>query len=481
MLLLAVPLIAVSPLAAESANAAAASVEITAPAEGSSGYATDLTVSGRARGPAGAVFVTVEGDVNTYEASVVKGRWSTHVNELPAGPTTICAELRDWSGVVLARDCNQFTVTADPSRLEIVLPEEGSTHADSVWVVVQCVAGTTVRLTLDAGETVELPCEYWSVDRTYTGLSEGSHVVTASMVDQGVVVASATRTFTADPRDPGTVSISSPDDGSVGHVGPVTFSGVATTWNSAVYLITDGVESHITSVDGTGGWEVTVESLAVGSHTICAAVKDPNFEVEAQDCITYTVEIDPSLLTINSPAEGSVSAPYVVQVDGGCAEGTTVSITLDGGQPSEQHCYGWYVQEYYSLTDGAHTVSVTMLHDGEVITTKQRSFAVDAAPPASPVVTSPATKRIITEATLPLVGTADPSSTIEVLTGDEMASWFTSAADDGTWQLTLDSAFFEASGALGGQRTRMTVKVVASDQFGNRSAPSTYTYTVHIR
>lgn len=71
-----------------------------------------------------------------------------------------------------------------------------------------------MRLTLDAGETVELPCENWSVEQGYTGLADGPHIITASMVDHGVVVATQTRTFTANSRDPGIVAISSPTDGS---------------------------------------------------------------------------------------------------------------------------------------------------------------------------------------------------------------------------------------------------------------------------
>jgi large repetitive protein len=478
-LMLATLLLALAPVLATPAQAASEYVEITSPADGSSGYGTDLTISGKARSGTNWVYVTVGSDINTYQAYIYKGRWSTHVNEQPAGPTTICAELRGTAGIVLARDCNAFTVTADPARLDIAFPEEGSVQGASVWVVALCVTGTMVRLTMDAGETVELPCEYWSVDRTYTGLAEGSHTVTASMVDQGVVVATRTRTFTVDLPDPGTVSISSPADGSSGYVGPVTVSGTASSWNHAVYLFTDGVESHIASIDEAGRWEVTLDSLAVGSHTICAAVKDPNFQVEAQDCITYTVEIDPSLLTINSPAEGSTSSSYVV-VDGWCADGTTVSLSMDGGPPTEQPCFGSFGQEYSGLADGPHTVTVTMLYDGAAIVTRERSFTVDATPPAAPVITSPSTMTTITAPTLPLVGTAEPGSTVEVLTADELTSWSTSAADDGSWSLTLDSSFFELSGALSGHRTKMTVKVAATDAYGNRSAISSYTYTVRI-
>jgi large repetitive protein len=457
-------------------------VEITSPADGSSGYGTDLTVSGKARSTSNVVFVTVEGDVNTYEAYVSsRGTWSTHINELPAGLTSICAQVRSTSGDVLAEDCIEFTVTADPSRLEILFPEEGSVQGDSVWVAVQCAAGTTVRLTLDGGETVELPCEYWSVEWTYSGLTEGAHVITASMVDQGVVVATQTRTFVADPRDPGTVAITSPADGTSGYMGPVTVSGSASAWNGAVYLYVDGVESHIVSIDASGSWQVILDSLGVGPHRICAAVKDPDFAVEAEDCITYTVHIDPSLLTINSPTEGSVTGPSVV-VDGRCAESTTVIISIDGGATgTELACAGSYHQEFYDLSDGSHTATVTMLYDGETIASLDRSFIVDAAGPAAPVVTSPSTKKTITEPALPLVGTAEPGSTIEVYTAAWTATWSTSATDDGSWSLTLDSSFFELSGALSGRRTTVTVNVVAIDAYGNRSVPSTYTYTVHIR
>jgi hypothetical protein len=141
-------------------------------------------------------------------------------------------------------------------------------------------------------------------------------------------------------------------------------------------------------------------------------------------------------------------------VDGRCAESTTVIISIDGGATgTELACAGSYHQEFYDLSDGSHTATVTMLYDGETIASLDRSFIVDAAGPAAPVVTSPSTKKTITEPALPLVGTA----------------------------LTLDSSFFELSGALSGRRTTVTVNVVAIDAYGNRSVPSTYTYTVHIR
>lgn len=467
-------------MAAPAHAATPASVEIISPADGSSGYGTDLTVSGRARSASNWVFVTVEGDVNTYEAFVSRNTWSTHINELPAGPTTICAEVRSTAGTVLAKDCNTFTVTADPSRLAILFPEEGSVQGDSVRVVVQCVAGTAVRLTVDAGETIELPCEDWSVEHTYTGLAAGPHTVTARMVDQGVVVATQTRTFTADPRDPGTVAISSPADGSSGYVGPVTLSGTASSWNNTVYILTDGVESHTVSIDDSGTWQVALDSLGVGSHTICAAVKDPAFEVEAQECIDYTVNIDPSLLTITSPEEGVRTGPQIAVV-GACAEGTTVRLSLDGGEPIEQTCTGSYTQEFQGLTGGAHTVVVTMLYDGSAVATAQRSFSVDATAPAAPVITSPSTKTTITRPTVTLVGTAEPGSTVELWASDDASVRTTTADASGSWSLTLDEAFFYSEGALSGRRSKITLTVAAVDPFGNRSATNSYTYTVHIR
>ena len=469
-----------APVTAIPAHAAPASVEIVSPADGSSGYATDLWVSGKAHSPTAWVYVTVTGDINVYEGFINKSNWSTHVNELPAGPTTICAEVRDGSGAVLARDCNAFTVTADPRRLDVVFPEEGAVEDDTVWVVALCVTGTAVRLTMDAGETVQLPCENWAVDRNYTGLAEGSHMITAGMVDQGAVVATVVRTFTVDLPDPGTVSISSPADGSSGYVGRVIVSGTATSWNNGVYIFADGVESYITSTDESGRWEVPLDHLGVGSHTICAAVRDRNFDIETQDCITYTVRIDPGLLVVNSPAQGSTSGPHVV-VDGWCADGTTVTLSMDGDQPAEQPCSGLFQQEYYNLADGAHTLSVTMLHDGAPIVTRERSFTVDATAPAAPAVTSPSTRTTITEPTLPLVGTAEPGTTIEVYPADRAVSWSTSTADDGSWSLTLDSSFFDLSGIRAGRRGQLTVNVVAIDAYDNRSAPSTYLYTVHLR
>jgi hypothetical protein len=477
-LLLVLPLLLVAAPAAP-ANAATASVEIIAPAEGSSGYGTNLTVSGRAAGKADRVHVTIEGDVNVYEAAVSKGRWFRHVNELPAGPTTICAEVRGTGGTVLARDCNNVTVTADPSRLAISHPEEGQVLGRSVWVSVHCVTGTTVRLAMDAGERVELLCEHSGVAHTYPGLGEGAHTLTAEMIDQGAVVSTRTRAFTVDLPDPGAVEITSPADGSSGYGDHVTIEGTATSWNNAVYLFVDGAASWNRSVDESGRWEVPIGSLGIGSHDICAAVKDVDYQVEVQDCITYTVAIDPASLTIQDPVEGSTRGPNV-SVSGGCASGTTLRITMDSLEPVELFCPGPYTQEFSGLTDGAHTVRVDMLYEGDVIATQQRSFNVDAVAPAAPVVTSPSTKKTITTPRLQLVGTAEPGATIRVWPGD-VGFWETTAGDDGAWSLTLDEAFFQQSGIEPGRRTRLVVDVGAEDAYFNHSAFSTYTYTVHLR
>jgi hypothetical protein len=466
---------------ATTASAAPASVTIESPAEGSSVYGTDLTVSGKAKSPTGTVWVTVQGDPNTYQPGVTsRGTWAIHVNELPAGTRVICAEVRDTSGQVVARDCNTFTVTADPSRFQIAFPEEGAVLGSTVYVAVQCVTGTTVRLTLDDAQSLELPCENWGVDHTYTNLAEGSHSITAAMVDQGAVVATRTRTFTVDLPDAGTVKITSPADGSSGFVGPVDVSGTASSWNNAVYLFIDDVESYLLAIDGSGGWQVSLDSLALGSHSICAATKDPAFVIDARDCITYTVKIDPSRLTITSPEEGSLNGPSLV-VQGLCAEGTQVVVSVDGAVVSNLPCDSTYQVELSGLTDGTHRLSVSMRYGGETVATLERSFAVDALAPATPVVTSPSTKKTITSPTLTLVGTAEPLSTVEVATGDGMSSWTTTADQSGGWTLTLNETFFEAAGALTGQRTKVTVIVTAIDAFGNRSAPGSYTYTVHIR
>lgn len=83
--------------------------------------------------------------------------------------------------------------------------------------------------------------------------------------------------------------------------------------------------------------------------------------------------------------------------------------------------------------------------------------------------------------TLPLTGTVEPGSTVEILTANELARWSTFAAGDGSWILTLDRTFFDLSAALTGHCTQMVVKAAATDAYGNRSATSSNTCTVHIR
>ncbi len=465
-------------LAAPAGAATRTAVTITSPAEGATVQGPDLTVSGTVtRTTATVLTYTVTGDPNTYIAYIDRGTWSAPLAVPTAGTATVCAEIRGTGDVVIARDCNTFTVKADPAQLQLLYPEEGSVQADSVRVVATCYQGTVVQLALDDDPAESLPCDYGDVARTYDGLTDGDHTVTATMLDAGIAVATQTHTFTVEP---GVVHITSPTDGSSGY-GSVVVAGTASSPIRVVNVLVDGeAGGWQTSFDDTGAWSVDIGTLPVGTHTVCASVLDRNYTVDAEDCVTYTVTIDPALLTITTPEQGATNGPSL-SITGGCAYDTTVRVSLDGGPSAEQPCTGSYEQSFpYPAPDGPHTVRVTMLYGDQEIASLERSFTVDSAAPAPPTITSPTTRKAITSPTLPLVGTSEPGSTVYVSTA-WLGQYSAVAGNDGIWRLTLDSTFFESAGIVPGRRTPLTLSVAAEDSYGNRSTESSYTYTVQLR
>ena len=299
------------------------------------------------------------------------------------------------------------------------------------------------------------------------------------MLDAGTAVVTRTLTFTVEP---GVVHITSPTDGSSGYVGPVVVAGTASSPVSIVNVQVDGdAGGWQTAFDDTGAWSVDVGTLPAGTHTICATVLDRNYTEDAEDCVTYTVTIDPALLTIATPEQGATTGPAVT-VTGECADGTTVLVSLDDTAGTSQPCIGgYYTQELPSpLASGTHAVRVSMLFGDQEVTSLERAFTVDATAPATPTITSPATKKTITSPTLPLVGTAEPGSTVYVRAPGTVDRE-TVTAIDGTWRITLDAAFFDEAGVVSGRRAQLDVVVSAGDAYGNVSAPRTYAYTVQLR
>ena len=154
---------------------------------------------------------------------------------------------------------------------------------------------------------------------------------------------------------------------------------------------------------------------------------------------------------------------------------------MDGGDPVEQPCSGFYQQDFDGIADGVHVVTATMLHDGQVVGSQDRAFTVDATPPTAPEIISPSTTKTVTSDHLDLIGTGEPGSQVELVAPEPFLYRYVTVDANATWRLTLDRDFLSQAGILTGQRTKLLLEVSATDDLGNRSATTSYTYVVRAR
>lgn len=463
---------------AQAAKPERSPVQITSPTAGSTGTGINLVISGTARG-ATTVSVTIGEDVNTYTATVSKSAWSTFVNPQPAGATQICAEAYD-SGTFLGRSCIPYTVEVDGVYLSL-FPEDGANVQSTFRVTGGCHDGSTVRLTLDGSSSL-VACTLYSFEQEYVAVPEGSHTLTAEQLalDGSTVVASVTRTFTSSPIPVARVAITAPADGGTSGLPQVEFSGTAdSNVDAVVRLYVDGAFTvATTAVDGL--WSVTL-TLPWGPSTICAEMSDFVGTPIATDCVSHTVSLDPSSLTITAPAEGEVTSTEVL-VAGSCVLDLPVTIDVDGQSTTTTCASDQFFAFFSGIGGGPQTVLATMRATEDQAVTASVSFVVDTVAPDPPVVTSPKPGTTIRTRSFVLSGTAEPGSNVGLYTPSGVPFYNISQADsDGVWVIGVGEDFLAEAGVLTGKRGTLTLALAAIDQFGNTSAATSVTYATHIR
>ena len=335
--------VALSP-AATAARPAAASVTLTAPADGTATLVGGTTMAGKASVPSGAaLYVTVDGADSGGPVSVARnGTWQRYVYVGRVGVHELCGQVRSSAGEVLASTCVTWEMLPDPSQFSLATPYEGQLTYDLVQAGGGCQPGASVRLVLDGGEAVVEACDPdgYGWGHLYSGLTVGDHTLEASLLGaDGSVVATQQVTWTVQQRPLPDIEITSPEDGS-GAVGQqVLFAGTVTNMREYIDFTVDGypyTSVYVGAVSSTQPWETTL-GLPHGTHEVCATVDFYDGATDT-DCITYTVEVDPATFTVSSPQEGGTAPGPDVTLAGDCTPGTTVEVVLEDGSTGSATC-----------------------------------------------------------------------------------------------------------------------------------------------
>ena len=452
------------------------SVAITSPVDGSTGHDVNVLVSGTAK-RATTVVITIPGDPNAYETWVVKGEWGTIVNPLPVGTTQICAEAFD-AGVSVARTCISYTAAVDGQYLSL-FPEDGASVQSTFTAGGGCHGGSTVRLTLD-GQSEEIFCDSYQYYRRYVDVPEGEHTLTVEQLalDGTTVVASITHTLTSAPIPVATVEITSPQDGSVSDWTELVISGTASSnVDPTVHIYVDGVyTSGATATDGQWSAPITVDW---GTHEICARMTNWLGDPIAVDCVTHTVELLDTSLSMTSPEGGSVQQTFVT-VGGTCVGDLYVELAVDGVQDQRRQCFDGHWGTNLFLADGPHTLTASMSAGGTTVTDSV-AVTVDSVPPDTPVVLSPTPGSTLTSIPVTLTGTTSPGARVTVYDATSNAYRSATADAGGSWTVTLDRDYFATAGVLTGRRSSVAIGLTAVDAAGNNSGYAREIYQTRLR
>jgi len=222
-------------------------------------------------------------------------------------------------------------------------------------------------------------------------LPDGLHTVYLSVADNAGNIATSTWMFTIDTTPP-TISSQSPANGTVLNTSTPTIS---TSYSDSSKVDPSSVVIEVDSVNVTSSASVTssglsytpVSSLSEGNHTVFLSVKDTVGNT-ATSAWSFTVDTIPPTIYSQSPPFGFIIGTPTPTISAAFADNigvnpSSVVIMVDGITVT----VGAYVTAsgfYYipsSISDGSHTVYVSVKDTAGNTATAGWSFIVDTVPP----------------------------------------------------------------------------------------------------
>ena len=194
---------------------------------------------------------------------------------------------------------------------------------------------------------------------TFTGVTDGSHTITATAFDVAGNSQIASVDFAVDTTPP-TVSMSSPTSGAFIASGTVEVAWAASDAVSGVERIEVALDGGVPLVLTATETSTTLQGLAEGSHTVMVTAVDvAGFSQVAS--VDFTVDTASPTIAITSPSSGTHFTTSSVEVDWTASDQTSgidhFEVSLDGGDPVVVSAET--SSHILSVGDGSHTITVT--------------------------------------------------------------------------------------------------------------------------
>jgi MYXO-CTERM domain-containing protein/uncharacterized repeat protein (TIGR01451 family) len=428
-----------------------------------------LTTPATATNATTASFTFSSSEPGTFECSLDGATFATCTSpqafmNLAEGTHQFRVRAVDAAGNVDATPAT-FTWVVDrtaPSAPTISQPSAGGTAGAQPTVSGLAEPGSTVEVRVDGTLVGTVQANATSGAWSYTltmsqSLSNGAHSAQAIATDAaGNPSQPATRAFNVDTSQPAAPAITAPANGSAINTTTPLVTGTAPA-NATVRVFSDGVLIATVTADGTGAWQYQLtggQALSVGAHELSARTVSPSMVESAAAITLVTVDTSaPVAPTITAPTTGQRVNTATPTVTGTSEPFATISVVLDSGTPvtTVADATGAWSVQLSGVMEGSHQVAASARDRAGNAGPSSGAvpFEVDTTAPATPVLVSPTAGQETNNPRLPVTGTAEPGSQVEVLvdgviigsaTVDGAGNWtFTPTADvaEGTHELTV--------------------------------------------
>src|SRR5256886_2716676 len=274
-----------------------------------------------------------------------------------------------------------FTVDTTAPTIVLSAPAAGYVSTSNVlviWTASDNVGLDHIEVSLDGGAATSLAAGTTSYP--FSGLSDGSHTFHLRAVDRAGIPATSDVTVMVDVTKP-SASITSPAASAY-----VTSHSVVVRWTAADPA--SGTDHYLLAIDGGAALTVdatatsyTFSGVADGPHTIRLTAVDRAGNTVLVSVSATVDTVDPTI-SIASPASGAVlssSAPTVTWTADDATSGIDhIEVRVDGGT-AQTLSSGATSDALSGLSDGTHTVNVTVVDKAGHSSSKSVSFRVDTS------------------------------------------------------------------------------------------------------
>jgi hypothetical protein len=368
----------------------------------------------------------------------------------PAGTGSVNVSVTTLGGTSAAGAGNAYSYVSAPT-ISGLSPAVGPTAGGTAVTITGTGLSAATSVTVDG-----IPVAIGSNSATSITIATPPHPAGAVAIIVTTAGGSASATFTY--LDGPAVTGLSPANGPTAGGTNVTIAGTGLANPTAVRFgatpalsFTAGSATSLTAVAPPGTGQVNVTVTTAGGTSAAGAGS------------SFAYVPDAPVLT--APADGARLATARPAITGTGTAGATVGVRIDGAEAGTAVVAGggaWTFTPAGPLGEGAHSVDARQVLAGQPSAySAARSFTVDTAAPAAPVIRAPVDGAVLTNATPLVSGTAEPAATVTLFV-DGAAAGTVTADGAGAWSFTTATL---ADGAH-------NVRARATDAVGNASPDS---------